>query len=262
MDLTTTRQRRPLLTGSSSSSPKPYSKTDKPGRSDGGDAEDRGLGWFLPFIALCYLRYMSATSNIVHDCDEVFNYWEPLHYLLYKSGFQTWEYSSKFALRSYLYIIFHELAGRPAAWWFGDDKVSHLLCISLVIFFVFSVNVVSEEDYQRVVPPEDKTSTVWLSRIKQSGNDYWAKLKESLGRGHARFFPPNIDFRGKDDASMGAGGKMKEAVTRSFEHSKDTVEEAARSAAEVTCDAAEAVKEKVKRSFSGSETTQQQSDEL
>ena len=58
---------------------------------------------------------------------------------------------------------------------------------------------------------------------------------------------------------MGAGGKMKEAVTRSFEHSKDSVEEAARSAAEVACDAAEAVKEKVKRSFSGSETTQQQS---
>ncbi|KAG5387057.1 hypothetical protein IGI04_038527 [Brassica rapa subsp. trilocularis] len=137
------------------------------------------------------------------------------------------------------------------------ETVFHLLSISLVIFFVFSVNVVSEEDYQRAVPPEDKTTTVWFSRIKQSGNDYWGKLKESLGRGHARFFPPNIE--GKDDPSMGAGGKMKEAVTRSFEHSKDSVEEAARSAAEVACDAAEAVKEKVKRSFSGSETTQQQS---
>lgn len=44
---------------------------------------------------------------------------------------------------------------------------------------------------------------------------------------------------------------MKEAVTRSFEYSKDTVEEAARSAAEVACDAAEAVKEKMKRSVSG-----------
>lgn len=72
-------------------------------------------------------------------------------------------------------------------------QVFHLLSISLVIFFVFSVNVVSEEDYQRAVPPEDKTTTVWFSRIKQSGNDYWAKLKESLGRGHARFFPPNIE---------------------------------------------------------------------
>ncbi|KAJ0266960.1 hypothetical protein HA466_0008650 [Hirschfeldia incana] len=139
-------------------------------------------------------------------------------------------------------------------------QVFHLLCISLVIFFVFSVNVASDEDYQRAVPPEDKTTTAWFSRIKQSGNDYWAKLKESLGRGHARSFPPNIDFRGKDDASMGAGGKMKEAVTRSFEHSKGTVEEVARSAAEVACDAAEAVKGKVKRSFSGSETTQHHSD--
>lgn len=53
---------------------------------------------------------------------------------------------------------------------------------------------------------------------------------------------------------------MKEAVTRSFEYSKDTVEEAARSAAEVACDAAEAVKEKMKRSVSGGETTQQQSE--
>jgi alpha-1,2-mannosyltransferase len=41
---------------------------------------------------LGFLRYMSATSNIIHDCDEVFNYWEPLHFLLYKTGFQTWEY--------------------------------------------------------------------------------------------------------------------------------------------------------------------------
>ena len=57
-------------------------------REDG----DKGLGWFTPLIALAMLRYRSATSNIIHDCDEVFNYWEPLHFLLYKSGFQTWEY--------------------------------------------------------------------------------------------------------------------------------------------------------------------------
>jgi len=141
-------------------------------------------------------------------------------------------------------------------------QVFQLLCIFSVVsfLFVFSVNVSSEADFQGAVPREDKTTTVWLSKIKQSGNNYWGKLKESLGRGHARFFPPNIDFRGKDDPSMGAGGKMKEAVTRSFEHSKDTVEGAARSAAEVARDTAEAVKEKVKRSVSGSETTQKQSD--
>ncbi|KAL0865234.1 hypothetical protein Bca101_044352 [Brassica carinata] len=135
-------------------------------------------------------------------------------------------------------------------------QVFQLLGIySVVLFlFLFSVNVSSE-----AVPPEDKTATVWLSKIKGSGNDYWSRLKETLGRGHSRFFPPNIDFRGKDDAvEMGAGEKMKEAVTISFEHSKDTVEEAARSAAEVACDAAEAVKEKVQRSVSGREETSQQ----
>lgn len=72
-------------------------------------------------------------------------------------------------------------------------QLFHLLCLSSVIFFVFSVNVASYDDYQRAVPPEDKTTTVWLSRIKETGNDYWAKLKESLGRGHARFFPPNVE---------------------------------------------------------------------
>ncbi|TQD83453.1 hypothetical protein C1H46_030999 [Malus baccata] len=95
-----TRLRRPQQSDdpSSSSSPPPsssYSKVDKQGKSDGG-AADKGFGWFFPLVALGMLRYMSATSNIIHDCDEVFNYWEPLHFLLYKSGFQTWEYRYPF----------------------------------------------------------------------------------------------------------------------------------------------------------------------
>ncbi|KAL2483523.1 Dol-P-Man:Man(6)GlcNAc(2)-PP-Dol alpha-1 [Forsythia ovata] len=118
----TTRQRRPSPTDMYTTSSTPYSKLDKAGKS-GGDGEEKGLGWFLPVVALGMLRYMSATSNIIHDCDEVFNYWEPLHFLLYKSGFQTWEYSSQFALRSYLYILFHKFAGWPASWWFYEEKV-------------------------------------------------------------------------------------------------------------------------------------------
>lgn len=87
----TTRQRRPLPTDMHTTSSTPYTKLDKPEKS-GGDGEEKGLRWFLPLVALGMLRYMSATSNIIHDCDEVFNYWEPLHFLLYKTGFQTWEY--------------------------------------------------------------------------------------------------------------------------------------------------------------------------
>ena len=37
-------------------------------------------------------RLLSALVNIIHDCDEVYNYWEPLHYLVHGSGMQTWEY--------------------------------------------------------------------------------------------------------------------------------------------------------------------------
>lgn len=33
--------------------------------------------------------------------------------------------SSQFALRSYLYILFHKLVGGPASWWFAEEKVSY-----------------------------------------------------------------------------------------------------------------------------------------
>lgn len=79
----------------------------------------QGITWGFAFVALLFVRHFSAKSNLIHDCDEVFNYWEPLHYLLYKSGFQTWEYSSEFALRSYLYLLLHALLAGPATWWYG-----------------------------------------------------------------------------------------------------------------------------------------------
>ncbi len=56
------------------------------------EVKSSGIGWKGAFCFLMVARYYSAIYNNIHDCDEVFNYWEPLHYLLYKSGFQTWEY--------------------------------------------------------------------------------------------------------------------------------------------------------------------------
>ena len=52
----------------------------------------RSLKGIYAFGLLLVCRCVSALLNIVHDCDEVYNYWEPLHYLLYGSGMQTWEY--------------------------------------------------------------------------------------------------------------------------------------------------------------------------
>lgn len=55
------------------------------------------------------VRVLGAVTNGIGDCDETFNYWEPLHYLLYGYGLQTWEYSPSFAIRSYAFLL-------PYAW--------------------------------------------------------------------------------------------------------------------------------------------------
>jgi len=47
------------------------------------------------------------------DCDETFNYWEPLHFALFGTGLQTWEYSPEFALRTYAYLGLHGSAALP-----------------------------------------------------------------------------------------------------------------------------------------------------
>ncbi|XP_065033015.1 dol-P-Man:Man(6)GlcNAc(2)-PP-Dol alpha-1,2-mannosyltransferase-like [Musa acuminata AAA Group] len=146
MAVSAARQRRPPTADrdAPSSSSDRYSKEDKGEKKE----EERvGVGWLLPALALGLLRHMSATSNIIHDCDEVFNYWEPLHYLLYKSGFQTWEYSSEFALRSYLYIFFHALVAGPASLIYSEEKVrvfySVRLFLGLVSTFTDTVLVVA-----------------------------------------------------------------------------------------------------------------------
>jgi alpha-1,2-mannosyltransferase len=39
----------------------------------------------------------------------VYNYWEPTHYLVHGNGFQTWEYSPRYAIRSWAYVAIHAL---------------------------------------------------------------------------------------------------------------------------------------------------------
>lgn len=68
------------------------------------------------FKAFLSARFCAAIWAHVGDCDETFNYWDPLHYLIYGRGLQTWEYSPEFALRSYAYLLIH---GVPA--WFYNS---------------------------------------------------------------------------------------------------------------------------------------------
>jgi len=52
-------------------------------------------------------RLCSAVWSGISDCDETYNYWEPMHHLLYGQGLQTWEYDPRYALRSYMYLMVH-----------------------------------------------------------------------------------------------------------------------------------------------------------
>lgn len=64
---------------------------------------------------LLLFNMMSAFLNGINDCDETFNYWEPLHYLLFGEGFQTWEYSPEYGLRSWFYIFIHSIPSIPVS---------------------------------------------------------------------------------------------------------------------------------------------------
>ncbi|EIN13913.1 asparagine-linked glycosylation 9 protein isoform a [Punctularia strigosozonata HHB-11173 SS5] len=63
---------------------------------------------------LLLVRVSAAMYSNISDCDEVYNYWEPLHYLDKGYGFQTWETSPKYAIRSWAYILLHFLPARLA----------------------------------------------------------------------------------------------------------------------------------------------------
>ncbi|TFK41811.1 asparagine-linked glycosylation 9 protein isoform a [Crucibulum laeve] len=71
---------------------------------------------------LLLVRFSGAMYSNIDDCDEVFNFWEPLHFLDQGYGFQTWEVSPQYAIRSWAYILLHYLPPRLTSVALGVDK--------------------------------------------------------------------------------------------------------------------------------------------
>ena len=85
--------------------------------------------------AYLVINCLAAVHAPIQDCDEVYNYWEPTHYLNHGFGFQTWEYSPEYAIRSWLYIVIHAAIGRPAdlvSWALGFE-VNEFIWTRLVL---------------------------------------------------------------------------------------------------------------------------------
>lgn len=60
----------------------------------------------LLFTCLLVSRfYLQPFYSIISDCDETFNYWEPLNLLLRNFGKQTWEYSPIYSIRSWAMLM-------------------------------------------------------------------------------------------------------------------------------------------------------------
>lgn len=83
--------------------------------------------WLVFSIALA-IRLVCAKYSIIPDADEVFNYWEPLHFLSHGFGLQTWEYSPEYAIRSWAYIMLHAIPVKASQLLLGAE--------GSVLFFV------------------------------------------------------------------------------------------------------------------------------
>lgn len=88
------------------------------------------------FQILISLRLSAAIWSPISDCDEVYNYWEPLHFLLYGNGFQTWEYSPVYAIRSYAYVGLHYLPARLFQLFLPNTKVTTFFFVRCLLAFI------------------------------------------------------------------------------------------------------------------------------
>ena len=94
------------------------------------------------FLLLVAFRASSSFHNLIHDCDETFQSWEPVHFLLCDEGVQSWELSGEFKLRSYLYLLLHAWVGLPFRFVFGcrsgrgKEVVFYAMRFALAIFSV------------------------------------------------------------------------------------------------------------------------------
>ncbi|KAL4895811.1 Alg9-like mannosyltransferase family-domain-containing protein [Aspergillus ambiguus] len=92
--------------------------------------------FYIPLNITLYICLVScgiaAFLSPIQDCDEVFNFWEPTHYLDHGYGLQTWEYSPVYSIRSWLYVSIHATVGKIGSFFF-KTKSSEFYAIRLFL---------------------------------------------------------------------------------------------------------------------------------
>ncbi|KAJ5767263.1 uncharacterized protein N7511_004879 [Penicillium nucicola] len=95
--------------------------------------------FYIPLNITLYLclvaNGLAALFSPIQDCDEVFNFWEPTHYLQHGYGLQTWEYSPVYSIRSWLYVSLHAAVGKLGSM-LVHSKTAEFYMIRLTLAFV------------------------------------------------------------------------------------------------------------------------------
>ncbi|TFK30934.1 asparagine-linked glycosylation 9 protein isoform a [Coprinopsis marcescibilis] len=97
---------------------------------------------------LFLIRVSGAMYSNIDDCDEVYNFWEPLHLLAQGYGFETWELSPNYALRSWTYIALHYLPTRIGLIVAAGDKRAAFFATRI---FLAAISVLAEATFYRAV---------------------------------------------------------------------------------------------------------------
>ncbi|XP_060185687.1 uncharacterized protein LOC132615129 [Lycium barbarum] len=141
-------------------------------------------------------------------------------------------------------------------------KLSLILLFCLITFSSEIVHTAGDAaHHQNNDKQKDQSPTQMLeeaySMLVTSSLRSWDMVKSYINQLQFKYFPPNVDFRSRDDgkANAGAREKIKEATQKSFEKSKETVEGSAKSAAEAMEQKVQKTAEKVKETMSAGHKT-------
>lgn len=98
-----------------------------------------GLRPIIAFYIFFAAGLFAACFSPIQDCDEVFNYWEPSHYLNHGYGLQTWEYSPVYAIRSWAYAGIHSVIIAVSKFVpFVNNKSAEFYFLRVVFAFVWA----------------------------------------------------------------------------------------------------------------------------
>ncbi|KAI1793985.1 asparagine-linked glycosylation 9 protein isoform a [Ganoderma leucocontextum] len=95
--------------------------------------------WSAALRSLLLIRVAGAMYSGIQDCDEVYNFWEPLHYLWKGYGFQTWETSPEYSIRSWAYVLLHYLPVQLSATFLGPEKRPAFFAVRILLAIISSL---------------------------------------------------------------------------------------------------------------------------